>query len=105
LPLLEGYINILRNEFDHDLDFVGIILTMVTPELRIYGSIKEKLGQNPSWNEKLFSSEIKNRTAIQNALSQETKEKSLPYIIELGDKEVESKMIEVTKEFMQRLRV
>jgi|LSQX01.3.fsa_nt_gb chromosome partitioning protein len=105
LPLLEGYISRLRNQFDHDLDFVGIILTMVAPEWRIYGSIKEKLKENPSWNEKLFSSELKNRTSIQNALSQEYKERNLPYIIELGDKVIESQMIDVTEEFMQRLRL
>ena len=105
LPLLEGYTNKLRKQFDHNLDFIGIILTMVVPEWRIYDSIKQRLENNPSWNEKLFLSELKNRTAIQNALSQEYKDSKLPYIIELGDNIVESQMINVTQEFMQRLRL
>lgn len=105
LPLLESYTSKLKKQFDHNLDFIGIILTMVVPEWRIYDSIKQRLANNPSWNEKLFLSELKNRTAIQNALSQEYKERKLPYIIELGDPVIESQMVDVTQEFMQRLRL
>lgn len=105
LPLLEGYIARLRRQFDYDLNFAGIILTMVVPEWRIYESIKKKITANPAWNEKLFSAELKNRTAVQQALSQEHKDRKSPYIIELGDSVIESQMIDVTEEFMQRLRL
>lgn len=105
LPLLQNYIDRLRRQFDRKLDFLGIILTMVSPPLKVYKEIKPKIAQNPDWREKLFDAELKQATAVTRALSPEEKAQSLPYIIELDDEELKRQMLNITEEFMQRLRL
>jgi len=105
LPLLESYIERLRREFDLPLEFLGIILTMVRPEWKIYASVKEALMEKPEWKNKIFKGELKNKTGVAKALSPEARAKGLPYIIELGDKELKSQMLTITQEFMQKVRL
>jgi chromosome partitioning protein len=105
LPLLQNYIDRLTKQFDRDLDFLGIVLTMVTPTFKVYKEIKPKIASNPDWREKLFDAELKQATAVTHALSPEEKSESLPYIIELNDYELKRQMLNITEELMQRLRL
>lgn len=105
LPLLENYIYHLKKDYGHSLQFLGIVLTMVRPDLRIYKDVKVELGTKREWSEKLFKSELKYRTEIEKALSPHEKEKNLPYIIELKNSELVRQMIDITTEFMQKLRL
>ncbi|NIA11889.1 MAG: AAA family ATPase [Nitrospiraceae bacterium] len=105
LPLLESYIQRLRREFDLNLEFLGIILTMVRTDWKIYRDVKKELLEKPEWKNKIFEDELKNRTIVAKALSPDERAKKLPYIIELGDEELESQMLNITREFMQKLRL
>jgi cellulose biosynthesis protein BcsQ len=105
LPLLQNHIENLKEQFDQELLFLGIVLTMVNPEYRVYTDIKDKISQNPEWKEKLFDSELKQRTLVTRALSPESRSRNLPYIIELDNSELYQQMIGITEEFMQRLRL
>lgn len=105
LPLLENYIQRLRREFDLNLEFLGIILTMVRTDWKIYRDVKKELLEKPEWKNKIFEDELKNRTIVAKALSPDERAKKLPYIIELGDEELESQMLNITREFMQKLRL
>ena len=58
LPLLESYIERIQREFGKEIDFLGIILTMVRPEWTIYRIVKEKLEEKPRWKNKLFNTEL-----------------------------------------------
>lgn len=105
LPLLESYIHRLKIEFELNLEFLGIILTMVRPDWRIYGDVKEKLIGKPEWKNKVFEGELKNKTIVAKALSPEARSENLPYIIELGDAELKTQMLDITQEFMQKGRL
>ena len=102
LPLLENYIQLLKKEFEQDLDFLGVIFTMVRPDWRIYGEVKQELLKNPVWKPKLFEFELKYKTKVAGALSPKADAK---YIIDLGDEELTSQMIGITKEFLLRGRL
>lgn len=104
LPLLQSYIGSLKDEFNQDLEFLGIVLTMVNPELKIYHDVKKKLSERPEWKSKVFHNELKQKTKISRALSPEL-ENTLPYIIELKDEELRNKMISITEEFATKARL
>jgi len=105
LPLLENYILRLKKEYDHELDLLGIVLTMVRPELKIYKDVKSRLLENKDWAEKIFVHELKYRTEIEKSLSPEEKDISSPFIIDLDNDELKSQMINITLEFIQRMRL
>ncbi|MBB5149304.1 ParA family protein [Ureibacillus thermosphaericus] len=105
LPLLENYISSLKKDFEKELEFIGIILTMVRENWNIYGDVKSLIKHNMEWNRKLFNSELKAKTVIEKALSPENKKKNKSYIIELGDNEIEQQMINITQEFMRKARI
>ena len=105
LPLLQRYIQKLSREFDKHLDFSGIILNKVHSNYRIYQDIKAKLGQNPEWSSKLFPQELKETTIIAQAFSQENIETNRQFIIELGNLEIRTQVMDITMELMRRLRL
>ena len=105
LPLLQNYIDRLKKEFEKDIDFLGIILTMVRPDWRIYSEIKEKLKERPEWKNKLFDSELKYRIKIAKALSPEERDKHSQYIIDLNDDELKNQIIEITRELITKGRL
>lgn len=102
LPLLENYIQHLREQFEQNLDFLGIILTMVRSDWKIYSDIKTELLTKTDWANKVFDNELKYKTKVARALSPNEKNK---YIIDLNDDELTSQMLEITKEFMRKGRL
>lgn len=108
-PLLESYIKRLKNEFDLTLEFIGIILTMVRPDWRIYTEVKDKLlailNQNPEWANRIFENEIKYKTIVAKALSPDERDKFLPYILEISDDELKSQIYDISREFIQKVRI
>ncbi|CGG48051.1 MULTISPECIES: ParA family protein [Bacillus] len=105
LPLLENYIRSLKDDFEQDLEFLGITLTMVKSNWNIYEDVKALIKKDVKWKRKLFSSELKARTLIEKALSPENKKNGKTYIIDLGDEETTKQMIAITQEFMRKARV
>lgn len=103
LPLLENYISTLKADFEKDLEFMGIILTMVRTDWRIYGDVKNLIKKEPRWKNKLFKAEMRNKTMIENALSPENKNENKNYILELD--EVKDQIINITQEFMIKGRL
>jgi chromosome partitioning protein len=100
LPLLESYISRIKEQFDKELEFVGIVLTMVVPEHLVYKSIKPKIKAH--WENKLFEQELNQRIEVVTALATEG---TIPYIIELGNDGLKDQMVAITQEIMQRLRI
>jgi chromosome partitioning protein len=105
LPLLESYIGRIKREFGKDIYFLGIILTMVRPDWKIYRIVKEKLEQQPQWRNKLFNIELKYRTIVARALSPEERESKSQYILDLGDRELEEQIVQITEELLRRGRI
>lgn len=105
LPLLESYIDRIKREFGKNIDFLGIILTMVRPDWRIYRIVKEKIERQPQWRNKLFDIELKYRTIVARALSPEERESRSQYILDLGDTELKEQIVQITEEILRRGRV
>lgn len=105
LPLLESYIERIKREFGKDIDFLGIILTMVRPDWRIYRTVKEKLMQQSRWSSKLFSAELRYRTVVARALSPEERESRSQYILDLGDNELKEQIVQIVREILRRGRL
>jgi len=106
LPLLENYIERIKREFGQDdIEFLGIILTMVRPDWKIYKTVKEKLMQQPRWNSKLFSAELKYRTIVARALSPEERESRSQYILDLGDNDLKKRIVQIVGEILRRGRL
>ncbi len=105
LPLLESYIDRIKREFGKNIDFLGIILTMVRSDWRIYRIVKEKLECQPQWRNKLFDIELKYRTIVARALSPEERESRSQYILDLGDEELKEQIVQITEEILRRGRV
>lgn len=103
LPLLEDHIYNLKRDYELNLEFLGIIFTMVRPEFSIYKEVKKIISQRDDWNSKVFQNEIKYTTDVEKALLR--KDEKMPYLIELTNQELTSQMIAVTQEFMQKLRL
>lgn len=105
LPLLQNYINSLKEEFEENIEFLGIILTMVRPNWIIYQEIKDKILQTGDWKDKLFSSELKYKIKIAKALSPDEREKRSQYIYDFDDDELKNQIIEITRELMIKGRL
>lgn len=105
LPLLENYINRIRKEFGKNIDFTGIILTMVRTNLKIYRDIKGRLKQQKNWVSKLFSSELKYKTIVAHALLPEGRGRSSQYILDLGDDELKDQITRIAEELLRRGRL
>ncbi|CAH2717110.1 hypothetical protein BACCIP111895_04299 [Neobacillus rhizosphaerae] len=105
LPLLENYISTLKDDFEQELEFLGITLTMVRSDWNIYDDVKALIKKDVKWKRKLFSSELKAKTLIEKALSPENKKTGKTYIIDLGDEESTKQIIAITQEFMRKARV
>ena len=105
LPLLQSTIRDLIEEFDTSLEFLGIILNMVSSNYSIYSDIKELICKDPEWGRGLFKNELKHKTSIARALSRDECLKRPPYIIERGDQELINQIVGISQEFMQRARL
>ena len=105
LPLLESYIGRIKREFGKDINFLCIIQTMVRQDWKIYRIVKEKLEQQPQWRNKLFNIELKYRTIVARALSPEERESKSQYILDLGDRELEEQIVQITEELLRRGRI
>ena len=103
LPLLEEYIYQLKREYEINLEFLGIVFTMVRPEFSIYKEVKKIIAQRENWKNKVFRSELKYTTDVEKALLR--KDEKVPYLIELKNDELTSQMISITQEFMQKMRL
>lgn len=104
LPLLENYITSLSSEYTHTINFEGIILTMVRTDYIIYKSLKEQINKNPIWRSKLFTSESNNRISITNSLSPNNSDDR--FIVNFTkDLHAKNQIIDITREFIQKLRI
>jgi hypothetical protein len=105
LPLLQSTIRDLIEEFDTNLEFLGIILNMVSSNQNIYGDVKKLIHSDPEWGKGLFKNELKDKTSMARALSRIECQKKPPYIIDRGDRELREQIIGISQEFMQRARL
>lgn len=103
LPMLQEYVQEhIHREFDHKLDFVGILLNMVLPNRVIYKKVKERLREH--WGDALFTNEIPYREIIVKGLDDSLNKNK--FMVDMaGDKELRETAARAARELMQRGRL
>lgn len=103
LPILENYVNrIIRGDFNHNIDFLGIVLNMVIPTRVLYKNHKADLLAR--WPNKLFQNELKQYEEISKNIENENPEDR--YIINLRkDETVVEQMKNITRQIIQKGRL
>ena len=102
LPMLQTYIaETILGEFQHQINFIGIVLNMVNPSRLLYKKTKPKI--TSKWKTKLFNNELFMREEIVKGLDPTlTTEK---YIIDMDDDKIVDQMKNITTEILQKGRI
>lgn len=104
--LLIDYIERLKREFEHELTFAGMLLSMVTPHHLVYKQVKEQIKRLPGFDKKkLFKNEFKLRTNVARANSPEQRLKKQNYIMNWENSKASEEMENITLEFIQRVKI
>lgn len=102
LPMLQSYITeTIEGEFEHKIDFVGIILNMVIPTRQLYKKIKPKINQQ--WKTKLFMNELSQKECIIKGLDNEFEGNK--YIVDMDEATIVQQMKGITTELLQKGRI
>lgn len=102
LPILENYVReTIEKEFQHKIEFIGIVLNMVIPERLLYKKNKPIIQKK--WNTKLYQNELKQSETIVKGLDHQlSKEK---YILNMSDPIIVDQIKNITKQLVQRGRL
>lgn len=102
LPMLEKYIeDTIKKEFQHEIDFSGIILNMVQPNRLLYKKNQPIIQKK--WKAKLFQNELKQSEEIVKGLDPELAEEK--YILEMNDPAIVDQIKNITKQLVQKGRL
>lgn len=102
LPMLENYVKeTIQKEFQHEIEFVGIVLNMVISERLLYKKNKPIIQKK--WKSKLFQNELKQCEEIVKGLDpQLSREK---YILDMSDTIIVNQIKNITKQLVQKGRL
>lgn len=103
LPMLQEYVSEhIFAEFEHQLDFVGILLNMVLSSRVIYKKVKERLQQH--WGEYIFTNEIPYREVIVKGLDDSLNKNK--FMIDMTeDSKLQDAAANAARELIQRGRL
>ncbi len=102
LPMLEKYIqDTIQKEFQHQIDFLGIVLNMVQPNRLLYKKNKPIIQKK--WKAKLFQNELKQCEEIVKGLYAELSEEK--YILDMNDPIIVDQIKNITKQLVQKGRL
>lgn len=102
LPMLEKYIeDIIKKEFQHEIDFLGIVLNMVQTNRILYKKNKPIIQKK--WKAKLFQNELKQCEEIVKGLDSELSVHK--YILDMDDTIIVDQIKNITKQLVQKGRI
>ena len=102
LPMLENYVKeTIEKDFQHQIEFVGIVLNMVIPERLLYKKNKPIIQRR--WKNKLFQNELKQCEEIVKGLDPELSNEK--YILDMRDPIIVDQIKNITKQLIQRGRL
>lgn len=102
LPMLEKYIeDTIKKEFQHEIDFLGIVLNMVQPNRLLYKKNQPIIQKK--WKAKLFQNELKQCEEIVKGLDSELSAEK--YILQMNDPVIVSQIKNITKQLVQKGRL
>lgn len=102
LPMLQNYIeDTINGEFEHNIEFLGIVLNMVIPTRKLYQKNKPIIQKR--WTAKLFQNELKQCEDIVKGLDSELS--ATKYILDMGNEDIVSQIKNITKQVLQKGRL
>ena len=102
LPMLENYVKeTIEKDFQHQIEFVGIVLNMVIPERLLYKKNKPIIQRR--WKNKLFQNELKQCEEIVKGLDPDLSNEK--YILDMRDPIIVDQIKNITKQLIQRGRL
>lgn len=102
LPMLENYVKeTIEKDFQHEIEFVGIVLNMVIPERLLYKKNKPIIQKR--WKQKLFQNELKQCEEIVKGLDPELSAEK--YILDMKDVVIVNQIKNITKQLVQKGRL
>ena len=102
LPILENYVkDTIQKDFQHEIEFVGIVLNMVIPGILLYKKNKPIIKKK--WKSKLFQNELKQSEEIVKGLDPELSDEK--YILNMTDYIIVDEIKNITKQLVQKGRL
>ncbi|HHX59426.1 MAG TPA: ParA family protein [Epulopiscium sp.] len=102
LPMLENYIEeTINGEFEHNIEFLGIVLNMTIPSRLLYQKNKPIIQKK--WAGKLFQNELKQCEHIVKGLDSELSKNK--YILDMDNVDIVSQIKNITKQIVQKGRL
>ena len=102
LPILENYVkDTIQKDFQHEIEFVGIVLNMVIPGRLLYKKNKPIIKKK--WKSKLFQNELKQSDEIVKGLDPELSDEK--YILNMTDYIIVDEIKNITKQLVQKGRL
>lgn len=97
IDLLQNIVEQTNNNFDHKVKCLGLVLTMVEEQTKVYQAAMKYLETNKRWSKLLFSNKIPKRTAIaRDQLNQR-------FIYDIGDAESKLALTNIIDEMINRI--
>ena len=102
LPMLENYVKeTIEKEFQHNIEFLGIVLNMVVKDRQLYKKNKPII--QSQWKQKLFQNELKQCEEIVKGLDQDLAQEK--YILNMKDTTIVEQIKNITKQLVQKGRL
>jgi chromosome partitioning protein len=96
IDLLENIVREKKDNLDLNIKCIGVVLTIVEHQTRVYKSAKEFLKKHKTWSKLLYSKELPKRTELAG--------KQLDnYILDLQDSVIKTALIGIVDELLTRI--
>ena len=97
IDLLRGVINRISENHGHDIDCIGIVVTIADKRTKVYAEADRLIGTDQYWKDKKFKSALPSRTAIPREQGNQT------LILDTNEQDAKLALSQITSEFLQRV--
>lgn len=97
IDLLRGVINRCSENHGHEIECLGVVITLADLRTRVYSDAVTFLDKNPVWKDKRYKAALPHRTAV----AREQGNQSL--ILDIGESDSMYALTAITNEFLKRL--
>lgn len=96
IDLLRNIVSEKKENLDISIECIGVVLTMVEKNTRVYKSAKDFLKSSKRWNKLLYNKELPKRTALAGSQLNS-------FVLDLQDSELKSSLIGIVDELLNRI--
>jgi chromosome partitioning protein len=97
IDLLQGVVNRCSENFGHDIECLGVVLTLTDRRTTNFKDTIEWLDKNNLWKDRRFSASLPQRTAVARDQGKQQ------LILDSSATDTKSALVQITNEFLKRL--